>query len=412
MASVKKSRFTVTGVLISLISLVAAVTLGYVVYMVAAANRSALITATVESVTVDDGIIADGIIIRDEVLVSKQPGRFYLPLHENGERVSAGNAIAVSFSSRSAMSKYEALQEAKERLALYQSLVQIESTPSAMPKLNNDIYEALRKSAAYAGNGIHSDEAGDTFSALEELILWRDTALSGSDGLASRIAELQLEIRKLNAEISGAMNELTIDNAGYFVQTADGYEQLLTVESIETLTASGLTEKLDFPAAAITSDTVFSKIVHGYTWYTAVILPEKEARQLSESEYLLSVAGDRLQASVERVATDNETGETLVVFRCDIPLSDMAVERQQQCTIILETYSGFKIPVDGLRVIDGTPGVFVLEGAKAVFKPVRILYTGDSYYIVESNRENTNALFLYDEIILGRNDLYDGKIVK
>lgn len=412
MASVKKSRFTVTGILLSLISLIAAITLGYVIYMVAAANRSALITATVESVTVDDGIIADGVIIRDEVLIHKEPGRFYLPMHENGERVSAGNAIAVSFSSRSAMSKYQALLEAEARLTLYQSLAQIENTPSAMPKLNSDIYTELRNSAAYADNGLYSGEVGDTYRALEELILWRDIALAESSNLEVNIAELQLSIRKLKAELTGTMKELTIDNAGYFVQTADGYEQLLTVESIASMTASGLTDKLEFPAAAISSDTVFSKVVHGYTWYTAVILPEKEARLLSENEYLLSVAGDRLTASVERVATDNESNQTLVVFRCDIPLSDMAIERRQQCTIILGSYSGFKIPVDGLRVIDGVPGVFVLEGAKAVFKPVRILYTGDSYYIVESNRQNTDALFLYDEIILGRNDLYDGKIVK
>lgn len=412
MANVKKSRFSVTGILISLISLIAAITLGYVIYMVYAANRSTLITATVEAVTVDDGIIADGVIIRDEDLIYKEPGRFYLPLHENGERVSAGNAIAVSFSSRSAMSKYQALLAAEARLELYQSLAQMESTPSAMPKLNSDIYAALRQCAAYADSDLYSDEVGDTFSSLERLILWRDTALSESNGFAANIAELQLTIRKLNAELAGTMKELVIDSAGYFVQTADGYEQLLTVESIASLTASGLANKLAFPAAAVSSDTIFSKVIHGYTWYAAVILPEEEARLLSENEYLLTVAGDRLTASVERVATDPETNQTLIVFRSDIPLSDMAVERKQQCTIVLGTYSGFKIPVDGLRVINGTPGVFVLEGAKAVFKPVQILYTGDSYYIVEANHENTNALFLYDEIILGRNDLYDGKIVK
>lgn len=412
MASVKRSRFTVTGILISLIALIAAIVLGYVIYMVAAANRSSLITAVVESVTVDDGIMADGVIVRDEKLIYKEPGRVYLPLHENGERVSAGNAIAVSFSSRSAMSKYQALQEAESRLALYQSLAQIENTPSAMPKLNSDIYASLRSGASYAEEGLYAEEVANSFAALEELVLRRYVALAETNDLATAIAEQQLEIRRLRADLAGAMKELPIDTAGYFVQTADGYEQLLTVESLADMTATGLTSKLQFPAAAITSDSVLCKVIRGYTWYTALILPAEEARMLSENEYLLSVAGDRLTATVERVATDSETEQTLVVFRCDIPLSDMAVERRQKCTIVLGTYSGFKIPVDGLRVVDGTPGVFVLEGAKAVFKPVRILYTGDSYYIVEANRDNTNALFLYDEIILGRNDLYDGKIVK
>ena len=412
MISLKKSKFSLTGILISLIALIAAVLLGYLLYVVIVANRTALITAMVESATVDDGILADGVIIRDEVLIYKEPGCVYLPLHENGERVSAGNPIAVSFSSRSALSKYLAIQEAEERLALYEMLSQIENTPSAMPKLNREIYATLRTAASYTDNALFEKPVDKTYAELERLMLQRTFALTETSPDNTMLSELRGKIRELQAELTGTMKELTIESAGYFVQTADGYEQLLTVESIPSLTASGLNSKLEFPAAAITSESVFSKVVRGYTWYTAVVLHEEEARLLSENQYVLTVAGDRVQADVVRVATDDETNETLVVFRCDIPLSDMAVERRQKCTIVLGTYSGFKIPVDGLRVIDGIPGVFVLEGAKAVFKPVKILYTGDSYYIVEANHEDTDALFLYDEIILGRGDLYDGKIVK
>ena len=209
------------------------------------------------------------------------------------------------------------------------------------------------------------------------------------------------------------MQQLKTDAAGYYVQSADGYEQLLTLAFIDDMTVSSLKQKQAFPASAVSAETVLGKIVHGYTWYAAVVLSDAEAAQLSINKtYTVLIAGDRMTASVIRLEPDSDAKAVLAVLKCDVPLSDMASERDQKCTIILGTYTGFKIPQDGLRILNDVPGVYVLEGAKAVFKPVDILFTGDSYYIVEANSADKKRLFLYDEIILGRTDLYDGKIVK
>lgn len=408
-----KNGFGISHLVISAAALLLAVVLGYAIYMVVVSNRAALITATVEYASVDDGIAADGVIIRDEELIFKQPGRVYAPVLVSGERVSAGNSIAMSFSSQANLAQYRALTDAKNRLKLYEELAQTEETPSALPAMNHAIFNALRTCAAFSDGGLYTTEASNAFASLESAVLKRDLALAGDIDLSGTISELKATISELDAALANDMQSLTTELAGYYVQTADGYEQLLTVASIDDMTVASLRDKLEFPASAISSDTVLGKIVRGYTWYTAMILTGDEARLLSDGKtYPMTVAGDRVETQIVKMETDGDSGAVLVVFRCDVPLSDMASEREQKCTVILGSYSGFKIPLDGLRVLDGKPGVFVLEGAKAVFKPVEILFTGDSYYIVEANSTDTNQLFLYDEIILGRNDLYDGKIVK
>ena len=42
--------------------------------------------------------------------------------------------------------------------------------------------------------------------------------------------------------------------------------------------------------------------------------------------------------------------------------------------------------------------MFAIEGVKAVFKPVEILYKGTSFYLVAASSIDRNKLFLYDRL--------------
>ena len=123
-----RRRLHFPAVVWSVIALLIAAALGYAIYMVIVSNRTSLITAMVESASVDDGILADGVLIRDEELIMKQSGRVYAPIVQNGERVSAGNSVAVSFSSQANLAKYHEMTAAQGQLELYQELSQTENT--------------------------------------------------------------------------------------------------------------------------------------------------------------------------------------------------------------------------------------------------------------------------------------------
>jgi len=79
---------------------------------------------------------------------------------------------------------------------------------------------------------------------------------------------------------------------------------------------------------------------------------------------------------------------------------------------VLRTYTGFKIPADALRTIDGQTGVYVLIGVQAKFKRVQIMYSVDNYKIIRYDNSSTDNVWLYDEVITRGKNLYDGKIVR
>ena len=56
--------------------------------------------------------------------------------------------------------------------------------------------------------------------------------------------------------------------------------------------------------------------------------------------------------------------------------------------------------------------MYVVEGAKALFKPVTLLYDNGDTYVVQEDRSSTGNLWVGDEIIVEARNLYDGKVVK
>ncbi|MBR4979522.1 MAG: hypothetical protein IKX77_03120, partial [Clostridia bacterium] len=102
-------------------------------------------------------------------------------------------------------------------------------------------------------------------------------------------------------------------------------------------------------------------------------------------------------------------------------------KRKQKIQIINNRITGFAIPKEALRIVDGVTGVYILDGDIVRFRMVNILTTDEDYYIGDMNNpylsEDYNPsesaedkklykyLSLYDNIIIGGKSLFDGKIV-
>lgn len=125
-----------------------------------------------------------------------------------------------------------------------------------------------------------------------------------------------------------------------------------------------------------------------------------------------------------------ENGRCVVTFQGNTYLQELTLLRRQSAEIILDTTDGLRVPLAALRVATQTvtekdpeteetaskevnvTGVYCVSGAKARFKPVEVLLTGDDYAVVRS-AGSTEKLRLRpgDEIIVAARDLYDGKVV-
>ena len=134
--------------------------------------------------------------------------------------------------------------------------------------------------------------------------------------------------------------------------------------------------------------------------------------------------GDRLQVSlggevdlelpmtVTRVNREEEMG--LLVLTSQEHLAAVSALRRLHADVIFHAYQGLRVPREAVCYSEetGSAGVYVLEGAKAVWKDIQLLYDNGEMYIAALDQSSTGNLWPGDMILLETQELFDGKLVK
>ena len=373
-------------------------------------------TAIVYRYRSEQSIAVRGYVVRTEQIVDC--GETLIELkHSEGERVGAGDTVATVYRSADALKatqELETLRAQAEQLTYARSAANDAETAL---KLDSDIREQIIAVRAAFESGSYSalDTLGDK---LRTTVLKREYAYSGSEDLSARLDELNAQISALSAAVSGGTTRITAPVSGAYSAVADGYESVLTPEALETMTPSTL--------AAVTPQSVSTtvgKLCEGNRWYFAANVNEADAAAFKEGQRLtLRMASGvdfDLPVTVMRVSAA-ENGKCLIVTESDQYLSYVTLLREQNAELILEEYEGLRIPKNALRVDEnGESGVYCRVGRVAYFKPVRIVYQGSDYCLVEPGElsvtaESQIALFTLranDEVIISAGELYNGKVV-
>ena len=273
----------------------------------------------------------------------------------------------------------------------------------------------------------------DAAAALETYVLKREYTYSGEGDVEEQLAGLADQIRTLSASTRQSSTAVTVQEGGYYSALVDGYESVLTPDMLEELSPGQL--RSVSPDSSRTSNA--GKIIYGNQWHYVALLSEADAGQLWEgaevSLRFVSGLEKDVPMTVERISTA-ENGQRLVVLSADRYLSVTTLLRDQSAQIILQSYSGIRVPKTAVRVLDVTreneageeeavslTGVYCRVGAAARFKPVDILYQGEDYYLVspapdrmgslsETGRE-LRTLRNGDEVVVTAKDRYDGKVI-
>jgi len=210
----------------------------------------------------------------------------------------------------------------------------------------------------------------------------------------------------------------------------DGYETVLTPESLEALTPSSLE---NLKADGTVSSNV-GKLVLGDTWYYAAAMPAAQAQELEDQQadgvslslrFTKGVDQD-LPVTLHSVGAE-ENGRVVAVFQGDTYLTQLTLLRQQSAQVITNRVEGIRVPREALRVVaktveneDGTTsetkttGVYCVMGREAAFKPVSVLYSNENFALVKAEISSNQELLRLrpgDEVIVKAYDLYDGKVV-
>lgn len=376
-------------------------------------------TQTVYEQTVLDTVDARMFVIREETVLTVPTNGVTVPLADNAERVSKGSTIAAVFSSEEAAENYVELQSLEKKLSAYQKIDgQLKMANIDLEKLTDEINSEYKEILDCSYNNDFSG-LGDLKLLLSEKLSRKQISLDKVVDCAEIIARLQNEISALSSN-SVPSQIITAEASGYYVNKEDGFEDVLSVENIEELTAEQLNDALESDKKEPTNGSI-GKIIDGYNWYIAAVIESVHASSFTKDKPVSLIFGDSNDDAVSTylhsVKKVNDK-ESLIIFRCTLMNEDLISLRKIDGKIVVNNYTGLKVSRDAVRLDEnGNTGVYVRRGNIVNFRSLNIVYSEDSFVVAIKPGENSDVklpythLKQYDEVIISGKDLKDGMVI-
>lgn len=396
----------------------------YFGYYMISAVYAPLTTAVAIEYEAGTGSYTTGYVVRDEAVMRSAYGITNMVVSE-GERVSRGQTLATGYLTDDAQQRQTQIEGLEDQLEQLKYAASYSAEVQDQAVLDSEITSQLVHMSKYVARR-DMNSAADRSAEIKGLILRRMSTQEQNAAVDQRITELNGQLEQLRAETDGDVLSVQATASGYFSGNVDGYEAVLTLSALETMTVA------DFQALQPreTPDDAVGKLITGSTWYYVTVVPTAQTEDVKVGDAVpVAFSSDfyeDLTMEVVRLG-DDENGSRLLVLSCDSFMQDATLLRQQSADVVFRSYAGLRVPKEAVRVMtkaeiyldtedDGDTeryvGVFVLEGSTASWKTIRILHDNGESYVVELDKSSTDHLWPGDEIIIGASNLYDGKVVR
>lgn len=391
---------------------------------------SGIRTETATRATVMDSVRLEGLIIRKEALVENDSSGVISYEISSGTKVAAGGVVAAVYSDADAAAAESKRVELEQQLKQLKGLDSSAQTSTANPdNVNKQIYQKLYSLRTNVSDFNLSDITKNRDDILNLLNQWQ-LATGKIEGFSQRISQLQAEIDALGS--GTATGAITAKSSGYFVEAVDGYENVYDYDKAKYLTVEELQET---PQAEEVDDRVIGKVCEQFHWYVACIVPAETAAKLKVGETisfkLPFASSTNLPGEVVGVNQEDKESEAAVILSCSYMDETLANIRKETVLLNIGSYEGIRVSQEALHFrqmevevtdADGKTqketrevrGVYVVDGSEMRFVQIIPLYSSENYVICDPNPEEgvlatDKTITLYDTVILGGEELYDGK---
>ena len=384
--------------------------------------------------TVSDTVDAEGVLLFNETYVAGSGTLGYLA--EDGERVSAGTAVAEVYTDASQATLRQQLTQINSQIDLLQRSQNTSSTQldSLCKERSAALYNMM--------DALDQGEYDETSSGRESYLLAQNKlwVITGEvSDFSDQIAALTQQAASVQAQL-GTPAQITAPQTGYFIRSTGSGRLNAGAEDILALSPSELKAYVESDPQ-VSLDGCAGKIVSGFTWRYAGVCTAKQGEKLlgQDGKPLRKSVQIRfpgqmetpLKASVTEVSIDAESGLARFILSCEVINGDLLRLNRADAQIIVGESTGLLVPTSAIHYLkeDGTeaeekgenyiPGVYVKYGNLARFcriDPVddaHPLITEGNYTLVlpSGTANSVSQVRLYDEIIVSGQNLYDGKLL-
>ncbi len=346
--------------------------------------------------TVNEDIVFDGIIVRDESVVTYNGGGVLDYKYADGSKVSMNSTVAEVFPSENAIyarkriaeidAEIEQLEKAQDPATT--NYAEPDALISGMKSGYNDLLESVENR--------DFDRIPDIKSRIALNSNMYSVITGTQSDFSDAIATLKSERSKLMDLATEPSDAIKADKTGYFVSYADGYESQLKTSDVNKLTESDIRDvikgEVDPPTNAIgkTFDSYNCKIVG---------IVKADSRITDDADVSLKLNSSRTIYNCKVDSVKNNGDNMIVVLDCDRVDQTLVDSRVLSAKLIFDEYQGIKVPRSALRFRGDEKGVYVILGKDISFKKINVIYEGDDFVLSE-NTSDEEYLLLYDQILL------------
>ena len=384
----------------------------YIIYHLVNRSNTEIKTEFALKETVYKTINTNCFVIRDEKFIKNDAVGTSVSFVNDGERVAREDTVSVVFNSPDDAAAYLKARELKKSIEHYEELsgqanFQPLNINSLTKKINNELSDYLE-----------AIDSRDFKKAISSVEMFRDS-VTGKQIATGKALDLSDKLVELNEELS-ALNssdleftEIKSDNAGYFISGADGFENTIKFDSIDSLSVKDLKKAIKSKPEKIDDDIV-GRTVSSFKWYIACVIDTDKTVDISNDKKIFlnfpESGIEKLPVKIYRIGERTDK-ETVVIFSCDEMNENLSDFRIEKIEIITDEYTGFKISNSAIRTVDGQQGVYIVRGNLMGFRKIKIIYTTDDYSIVSNPENKSDYIKLYDKVVTEGVDLYDNKLI-
>ena len=400
---------------------------GYHVYQATDDSMLEIETVTAKKTEYVRTVNARAFVLRDESYIQGAGSAGHVvPIVSDGTKVSGNDNVVNIFKTAEEAQVYYDLQDIQTDIEYYQT---IQNTAAVGSLADISAYDEKVEAGIYSLLDVIEkcdvQNLSEATNSLRSAVTRKSIAVGNVVDVSPVLTALFSERTQLQNRQSG-YSSIAAEVAGYYVQSADGYEFpcgaysgfsfakdvtkiTKNVKKLDCTTIERLLELQPIPVTA-----AYGKLITGFIWYLVCNVPGGEVADLYIGQRLKVSFPDEQAGSIEvKVAAMNADGEgnTALILSATAMDANYANLRKTNIVIHLETYTGFRVEQTALRVVDNQTGVYVLLGNVVRFRAVTPIYSDENFHIVDAGGES-GYIQAFDEIILGGADLYDGKLVQ
>ena len=334
--------------------------------------------------------------------------------------MAKGEIIARIYQDQAALEQHQNLKAKQTEREALQYVLSHSTESSDTAELSKRVIASLESIRATV---FHEDlsDLSDQIQSVENMIYRQDYTYKGSEAVTK-------EIKQLEKEADSTVSTIKAKQAGTFSAMVDGYETVLEPAKLSGLTPAKLDELVK-ARQEVKEGKYLGKIITGGKWYYAVSMDVANVERMHEGMTVTvrfdNVAGEQTM-KVETIgdAKGNQKQVT-VVFSSTRHLAETSLLRQQSAAVIYESYRGFRVPKEALRMEEDKYYLYRVSGAQLRKVEVEILCQLDDYYVVwqgksvdkdgksvqQSALEKAKQIRDGDTIVVRGMNLYDGKVV-